>query len=125
MADNTQSTTNAITNSFTKGMLKDPAETFLGEGVWTHARNAVNNSVEGQVGLLGNEQATKFCQFAPYNVIGAIYIIDDEWVIFSTNGIDSEVGRFHELNCTYTKVVNAKCLAFSKMYTVLDYFIIN
>lgn len=118
MADNTQSTTNAITNSFTKGMLKDPAETFLGEGVWTHARNAVNNSVEGQVGLLGNEQATKFCQFAPYTVIGAIYIIDDEWVIFSTNGVDSEIGRFHELNCTYTKIVNARCLAFSTSHLI-------
>lgn len=86
MADNTQNTTTAVTNSFTKGMLKDPSETFLGEGVWTHARNAVNNSVEGQVGLIGNEPANRFCTYVPYTLIGAIYLIRDEWVLFLQMG---------------------------------------
>ena len=47
MADNTQQTPNIVTNTFSKGMVKDYNETFVGEGLWTHARNAVNNTSEG------------------------------------------------------------------------------
>jgi len=47
----------AVTNTFTKGMVKDYNDTFVGEGLWTHARNAVNNSHDGQVGVIGNEPA--------------------------------------------------------------------
>jgi hypothetical protein len=32
-----------VSNNFNKGMLKDYNETFVGEGLYTHARNAVNN----------------------------------------------------------------------------------
>lgn len=118
MADNTQNTTTATTNSFTKGMMKDPSETFLGEGVWTHARNAVNNSIEGQVGLIGNEPANRFCQYVPFTLIGAIYLIEDEWVLFSTDGVSSEIGRFDESKCEYTKIVNDGCLAFSTFHLI-------
>lgn len=120
MADNnTQNTTNSNTNNFTKGMVKDSNESFLGEGVWTHARNAVNNSVEGQVGVIGNEPANRFCTYAPYEVIGAVNIIEDEWVIFSTNDVDCEVGRFDESTCKYTKVVNDPCLNFKKSHLIV------
>jgi len=112
MADNLQNTTTNTNNSFTKGMLKDPSETFLGEGVWTHARNAVNNSLEGQLGLIGNEPANRFCQYVPYKLIGAIYKIEDEWVLFSSDDINSEIGNFDESKCEYTKIVNDSCLNF-------------
>ena len=112
MAANFQNTTTNTNNSFNKGMLKDPSETFLGEGIWTHARNAVNNSIEGQVGLIGNEPANRFCQYVPYTLIGAIYLVDDEWVLFSTDDISSEIGRFDESKCKYTKIANDTCLNF-------------
>ena len=49
MAQNTQNPT-SNTNLFNKGMVKDFNDTFVGEGLWTHARNAVNNSHDGQIG---------------------------------------------------------------------------
>lgn len=114
MTENFQNTNNNTTNSFNKGMLKDPSETFLGEGIWTHARNAVNNSIEGQLGLIGNEPANRFCQFVPLPLIGAIYLTGDEWVLFSTDDVSSEIGRFDESKCEYTKIVNDSCLSFKR-----------
>ena len=37
-----------ITRTFTKGLNKDSDPTFVDEGMWTHARNAVNNTSEGE-----------------------------------------------------------------------------
>jgi hypothetical protein len=101
-------------NTFTKGLYTDLADPFVGEGLWTYARNAVNNSAEGQIGLLGNEQANRFCNYAPYPIIGAIYLGGEDWVIFSTDDIDSEIGKFNESNCTYTTIVNDRCLNFRR-----------
>jgi hypothetical protein len=111
MAEQTQNP-GAVTNSFTKGMVKDYNDTFVGEGLWTHARNAVNNSHDGHVGVIGNEPSNLFCINLPYTLIGVIHLIDDQWVVFTTNDIDSEIGIFDESACSYTKVVNAKCLNF-------------
>ena len=33
--------TPALTSSFSKGLVKDLADMYLGEGVWSHARNAI------------------------------------------------------------------------------------
>ena len=118
MAANFQENNNAKANAFTKGMVKDPADSYVGDGLWTHARNAVNNSIEGQIGLIGNEPANRFCQYIPYTIIGAIYISDDEWVIFSTDNASSEIGLFNESKCKYTKVVNDQCLNFSTFHLV-------
>ena len=108
----------SLTNSFTKGMTKDYNETFIGEGFYTHARNAVNVSHDGQVGTIGNEPSNLHCVDFPYSLIGTIYILNNEWVAFTTDDIDSEIGIFNELNCTYTKVVNAPCLNFKKSYLI-------
>lgn len=118
MAANIQDTINSTSNAFTKGMVKDPADTYIGEGLWTHARNAVNNSVEGQIGLIGNEPANKFCKYVPYTIIGAVYITNDEWIIFSTNNADSEIGRFDESECSYTTIINDQCLQFSTSHLI-------
>ena len=84
-------------NSFLKGMAKDYNDTFVGEGIWTHARNIVNNSNDGQLGVVGNEPSTFACLQLPYagaTIIGATHTIDDNWVIFSTNDINSELYLF-------------------------------
>ena len=49
MAEQTQTPGSNTTNTFTKGMVKDFNDTFIGEGLWTHARNAVNNSHDGYI----------------------------------------------------------------------------
>ena len=56
-----QQSTNSTSNSFSKGMMKDFNESFVGEGLYIHARNAVNNSHDGQVGVIGNEPANLHC----------------------------------------------------------------
>lgn len=113
MAENTQNPT-STTNLFNKGMVKDYNETFVGEGLWTHARNAVNNSHDGQIGVIGNEPSNLHCVTLPYTMIGCIHLTDDTWAIFTTNDVDSEIGVFDESACSYTKKVNAKCLNFKR-----------
>ena len=104
----------AVSNTFTKGMVKDLNDTFQPEGMWTHARNAVNNSHEGQIGVIGNEPANLKCIDLPYTLIGAIHLSDDQWALFTTNDINSEIGIFDESQCLYSKVVNDSCLNFKR-----------
>jgi hypothetical protein len=100
------------TNSFSKGMMRDYNESFVGEGMYTHARNAVNNSHDGQVGIIGNEPSNLFCVKLPYTLIGCVHLYDDKWVVFTTDNTNSEIGLFDESDCTYDKIVNAPCLNF-------------
>jgi hypothetical protein len=104
----------ATTNTFNKSMVKDVNETYSAEGAWTHARNAVNNAHDGQLGVLGNEPANLHMLDLPYTVIGCIHITDDEWCIFSTDDKDSEIGLFDESKSSYTKVVNDPSLNFNR-----------
>jgi hypothetical protein len=117
MAEKTQNP-GAVTNSFTKGMVKDFNDTFVGEGLWTHARNAVNNSHDGQVGVIGNEPSTLSCVTLPYTLIGVIHLTDDRWAVFTTDDTNSEIGVFDESDCTYTKKVNDSCLGFKRTHLI-------
>jgi hypothetical protein len=78
-------------NTFNKGMSKDYNDSFVGEGVYTHARNAVNNSHDGQVGVIGNEPSNIKCAKLPYALIGCIHMSDDQWAVFTTDDFDSEI----------------------------------
>jgi hypothetical protein len=122
MAENSQQGRGATVNSFNKGMVKDYNDTFVADGLYTHARNAVNNSHEGQVGVIGNEPANLFCVNLPYTMIGAIHTINDEWVIFTTDDTNSEIGLFDESACTYTKIVNDPCLGFKRTHLITGVF---
>ena len=91
-----QNTTTTITNSFIKGMSKDLSASFQGKDTWYHARNAYNNSVDGDAGTLGNEPANLKCDVAPYTIIGTIHKQADEWIIYSTDDSNSEIGIFDD-----------------------------
>ena len=41
-------------NSYSKGMMKDLNPSLEPKDMWTHARNVKNNSVDGDVALIGN-----------------------------------------------------------------------
>lgn len=114
MAEQQSQNPGAVTNTFNKGMVKDYNETFVGEGLWTHARNAVNNSHDGQVGVIGNEPANLFCVTLPYDLIGTVHYGDDEWIVFTTDDLNSEIGIFDESACSYTKIINDPCLNFKR-----------
>lgn len=113
-----QDTSNVNTRSFNKGMVKDLNESLLPPGAYTSARNAVNNSKSGEIGVVGNEPSNELCTRAPYDIIGAVFLYSDKWVIFSTNNTDSEIGIFDDSSCSYTKVINDKCLNFSTYYLI-------
>ena len=103
------------TNLFNKGMAKDLFPSFQSKQVWSHARNAANNSSKGDVGVIGNEPSNLHCADIPYTVIGAIHLYGDKWCIFSTdNGAFSEIGLFDDSECKYEKLVNDECLNFNK-----------
>ena len=124
MAKQEQGGSNPLTstNSFTKGMVKDYNESFVGEGLYTHARNAVNNSYEGNVGVIGNEPSNLFCVQLPYTYIGSIHIEGDRWVVFTTNNIKSEIGIFDESECSYRKIINSDCLNFKTTNLITGVF---
>lgn len=119
MAENSQNTTDIKTTLFNKGMVKDLNESFIGEGVWSHARNAIKNSHLGDKGVLGNEQANKFVSAVPYTFIGAIYLTEDKWALFSTNNLNNEIGIFDESAASYKMLVNAASLKFNTSNLVI------
>ena len=119
MADNNFTNTSSIeTNAFIKGMTKDPHASFVEKQNWTHARNAVNNSVDGDVGVIGNEPANIACSTVPYPIIGAVHRYADQWVIFATDDINSEIGLFDDSLCEYKTLINAPCLNFNRKHLI-------
>ena len=86
--------------------------------MWTHARNVKNNSVDGDVALIGNEPANLKCATVPYTIIGAIHKYGDEWVIFSTDDTNSEIGLFDDSKCEYTQLINDACLNFNRQHLI-------
>tara|TARA_B110000196_G_scaffold260025_1_gene231158 strand:+ start:4847 stop:9592 length:4746 start_codon:yes stop_codon:yes gene_type:complete len=107
------------TSLFTKGMVKDMNASFAGKQNWLHARNAANNSEEGDVGLIGNEPANFSCAEIPYTIIGAIHLYQDKWVLFSTDNTNSEIGIFDDSECVYEEIINDPCLEFNKKYLIV------
>ena len=101
-----QNTSDIDTDVFVKGMTKDPDSSLITKEQWTHARNAINNSIDGDLGTLGNEPANKQCSSAPFTIIGAIHLYGDKWVLFSTNNEQSEIGTWDDSECKYETVVN-------------------
>ena len=118
-------TSSVDTNLPMKGMIKDTHATYLDKKNWSHAINAVNNSVDGDTGVIGNEPANLLCTEIPYTVIGGIHLYGDKWVIFSTdNEADdfsksSEIGEFDDSTCTYTSLINDGCLNFHKDHLII------
>ena len=128
-----QDTSQTISDSFIKGLNKDSDPSFVQEGMWSHAVNTVNNTIEGDIGTLSNEIANFLCATTGLSmpaivtkkyIIGAIYLYSDKWVIFTAghanNGrrITSEIGLLEEDVCRYRPIVQAKCLRFDKRYLI-------
>jgi len=129
---NIQDTSENKTNTFVKGLNKDSDPTFIAEGMWTHARNAVNNTIEGNVGTLSNETSNMFCGEAGATlsgkkyIIGSVHLYSDKWILFTVayplSGVGlptgHEIGLFEEDTCTYRIIVQDACLNFDKRYLI-------
>ncbi len=119
MAEGLQSGASVETKTFAKGLMKDLDSAYQPDGVWSHARNAINNSNLGKVGVIGNEPGNILCSQAPYTIIGAINLRNDEWVIYSTDDTNCEIGFFKEDRCQYSKIVNDPCLGFKRTHLII------
>lgn len=119
MADN-QNTSTIGTGSFDKELNKDVNDFHLPKNSWVQARNAINNSITGDLGKLGNEPSNLKCipnqnTDLPFTIIGAIHLIADYFVLFSTDDITSKIGIFKEDGCQYTEIVSDQaCLGFKR-----------
>lgn len=125
----TPRTTEVDTSRFDKSLSKDIQDYHVSDTTWSHCRNAINNSISGDLGSIGNEPSNLFCASAPYTVVGMIYLFDDKWIVFSTNreydaqsGVFvSEIGLFDKLTCCYISVfrdVNNSCLNLSQAHLI-------
>ena len=114
-----QPTSTTETNLTPKGMIKDSDASYTSKQNWNHARNAINNSIDGDVGVIGNEPANLNCVTIPYTVIGGIHLYGDIWAIFSTDNSNSEIGRFDDSRCEYETIVNEACLNFSTDHLIV------
>jgi len=111
-------TSSVNTNSFLKGMNKDVTQAMEPKESWWHARNAANNSTDGDLGVIGNEPSNLQCGVIPYTIIGAIHRYGDQWVVFSTDNVNSEIGRFDDSLCKYEVIVNDPCLNFNTKHLI-------
>ena len=114
-----QNTSSVDTRVFLKGMVKDMNASYQAKESWSHARNAANNSVDGDLGVIGNEPANLACAKVPYTIIGAIHTYSDQWVLYSTDDINSEIGLFDDSKCEYTTLINDPCLNFNKKHLIV------
>lgn len=104
-----------IRNNFVNGLNKDISKHLLPEGSYFHAKNAVNNTHEGNQYTLSTEAAKLACITLPYTLIGAIPLDGGQWCVFTTNDVDSEIGIADIDNCTYTTLThNQPCLNFNR-----------
>ena len=111
-------TSSVNTNSFIKGMNKDITQAMEPKESWWHARNAMNNSTDGDLGVIGNEPSNLQCGVIPYTIIGAIHRFGDQWVVYSTDDVNSEIGTFDDSQCKYEVIVNDPCLNFNRKYLI-------
>lgn len=113
-----QETSTTYTNQPMKGLITDLNESLVSKEFWTFARNAQMNSHLGQVQFLQNEPSNYKCVDLPYTPIGFIRLLNNRWVVFTTDNTNSEIGVFNELECTYQTIINNTCLGFNTEYLV-------
>lgn len=135
MAEEKGNLNTSKTSTFIKGLHKDSDPAFIQEGMWTYARNAVNNTIEGDVGAISNEASNALCAtagatipnaFSFRYIIGAIHMFSDKWIVFTASHASaveilprvSEIGLFEEASCIYRPLVQDTCLGFSKSHLI-------
>lgn len=94
------------------GLHKDNSPILQPENTTTFVLNGVSDSFSGDANSLSNEPGNSLCYELPigYTAIGHILMINNEVVVFSTNGTNSEIGIAQ--GCKYTTIDNTSCLNF-------------
>ncbi len=100
--------------SASKGMHSDAKMEYQPQGTARFILNGVLESMDGDQPSLTNELGTTLCGGvkAGYIIIGAKQLDGDQFIIFSTNGTDHEIGLHNQLTCDYVPLINERCLGF-------------
>ena len=133
MAEQNPNTSLNKTRTFVKGLSRDSDASFIQDGMWNYARNATNNTREGEIGTLSNEESNALCGIIGSDItvdhtvviVGAVPLFESKWVVYSAiyegqtgNVLTSEVGLFEEEFCKYRPIVRDACLKFSKFHLI-------
>ena len=100
------------------GLVTDLNSSYLGKESYSHARNAVRNSKDGDLGTIGNEPSTIKCFSSPYKIVGEVDLPDNTMLIFSTDNNNSEIGIGDPKTCSYKTIKNLPCLNFNDNYPI-------
>lgn len=101
-----------------KGMMQDVNPVDQPKESYRYALNAVNETNDGGRTLLHTEKGNQYCWELPvgYYGIGKVYTQNNQVVIFSTNGTNSEIGLVKD--CEYTTLINSECLNFNIQHQI-------
>jgi len=117
-------------SSFGGFLDRDRGNLFNQNNELKYARNAIYKSETGDLGYIANEPSNFLCatidygDSKPVSIVGAIFLYDDYWAIFSTqndqptDGKPCEIGIFDYSRCVYIPVVRDSCLGFSPLFPV-------
>jgi len=109
-------------NNFEKGLNKDVIPKLQPPGTYRYALNSVLESEEGDYGVLINELGNSSCVSTPYPIIGAVQTDSQDFIVFLTDDVNSEIGILNTSTCTYKTLINDACLNFSSSNPVYALF---
>ena len=112
MADNKEFISTNITKG--PGLITDVNDSYLGKEFYSYARNMDRCTIDGDIGTIPNSASNTLCVDLTLPFLGSISLNDDRFVIFSGDGLNSEIGILNERTCEYVKSINAQCLSLSK-----------
>lgn len=99
-------------------LITDANASYLNKESYSHARNAVRNSKEGDLGTIGNEPSTLLCFKTTYKIIGSVQLTDDEVMYMSGDGVNSEIGIGSNKTCEYRIISDLSCWNFNPEYPI-------
>lgn len=111
------STTDTLISS-KPALITDANASYLNKESYSHARNVVRNSKDGDLGTMGNEPSTLLCFKTTYKIIGSVDLTDDEVMYFSGDGKNSEIGIGSSKTCEYRVVSTLPCWNFNPEYPI-------
>ena len=112
-------TTNISTNTFSGGLVKDLNASFSKPNSYSHARNMVKSTHDGNLGTRSNEPSNFESVKVTYPyIIGAFQVYDEVWAIFNTDDGFSEIGLYNTLTDKYEPLVNDAALNFKSTHLI-------
>ena len=100
-------------------MVKDLNETYYGQDTYYQGRNVTTISHDGNRGTIQFEQGNKLVFSAPYKIINITPLPEDnQYLVFSTDNTNSEIGIANDKTGEYTKLTDNKCLNFNYNFPI-------